>query len=249
MSYKRWAAGLVESMFDVRILRPDAVGLAFEEVHLGKLFKRFDIDCVFDVGANRGQYGRMIRQRAGYAGAIVSYEPGPDAARELKAAAAADARWTVVESALDEAGGRRLFHVMEDDQFSSLLTPSSRETDACADGNSVRRQFDVPVRTLSEEFRRLVAEIGFRAPFLKMDTQGHDMAVARGGGDVLGRFIGIQSEMAVKRLYDGAPDFIESIDFFRKAGFELSALVPNNTGHFPHLLEMDGIFIRKDLLA
>jgi FkbM family methyltransferase len=248
MSYKSWAAGVVGSMFNVRIFRPDAVGLAFEEVHLRKLFERFRIDCVFDVGANRGQYGQMIRARAGYRGRIVSYEPGPEAGRDLRAAAASDDRWEVVEAALDEAPGRRLFNVMDIDQFSSLLAPSSRETALCADRNSVRTQFEVEARTLSDEFRRLSSERAFTAPFLKMDTQGNDLAVARGGADVLGRFVGIQSEMAVKRLYDGSADFVESIAFFRSAGFELSAFVPNNTGHFPRLLEVDGIFVRNDLL-
>jgi hypothetical protein len=84
-------------------------------------------------------------------------------------------------------------------------------------------------------------------PFSRWTTQGHDVAVANGAGDQLSKFVGLQSELAVKRLYDDSPTFEEALDFYRTRGFELSALVPNNLGHFPRLLEIDCIMYRKDL--
>ncbi len=46
-----------------------------------------------------------------------------------------------------------------------------------------------------------------------MDTQGNDLAVARGAGDRLSRFVGLQSELAIKKIYERQPDFIESLQF------------------------------------
>ncbi|MGH6936891.1 MAG: FkbM family methyltransferase, partial [Methylocella sp.] len=89
--------------------------------------------------------------------------------------------------------------------------------------------------------------IRFKYPFLKIDTQGNDVAVVKGGEDVLRNFVGIQTELAVKRLYDGTLDFIGAIEYFRSMGFELSALVPNTVGQFPQLIEIDAILIRSDL--
>ena len=40
---------------------------------LRKLLAKLDINCVIDVGANRGQYGLVLRQ-LGYKGLIVSFE-------------------------------------------------------------------------------------------------------------------------------------------------------------------------------
>jgi len=42
--------------------------------HLQALFARLKIDCVIDVGAHLGQFGRLVR-RLGYEGTIISFEP------------------------------------------------------------------------------------------------------------------------------------------------------------------------------
>jgi hypothetical protein len=40
-----------------------------------------------------------------------------------------------------------------------------------------------------------------------MDTQGNDFAVVEGAGDALSAFVGLQSELALHKLYDDAVDF------------------------------------------
>jgi hypothetical protein len=37
--------------------------------------------------------------------------------------------------------------------------------------------------------------------------------------------------------------------WYESHGFELSAIVPNNYGHFPVLIESDFIFVRRDLAS
>jgi FkbM family methyltransferase len=238
---------IAEARLKVRVVRPSQVALIFEEVYLRRFFKEFSVDCVFDVGANRGQYGEMLRSRVGYQGLIISYEPIPAALKVLREKAKKDPNWQVVPSPLDETAGQRTFNIMQTDQFSSLLNPSTLEIDLLSTHNTVTEQLNVEARTLEDEFKALVAKYGFKRPFLKMDTQGHDLAVARGGGAILSSFVGIQTELAVRRLYESAPDFVKAIEFFKARDFDLSAFVPNNEGHFPLLLEIDGIFVRRNL--
>jgi hypothetical protein len=80
---------------------------------------------------------------------------------------------------------------------------------------------------------------------MKMDTQGDDLAVAEGAGDLLRDFVAIQAELAIQKLYDDIPDLAEAISFFRHQGFEPSAFTPNNEGTFPILVETDCIFINR----
>lgn len=42
--------------------------------HLIHIFKKNQINCVFDIGANKGQYARQLRE-LGYDGLIFSFEP------------------------------------------------------------------------------------------------------------------------------------------------------------------------------
>src|SRR5262245_24145172 len=66
-------------------------------VHLRALFRRYSVDCVFDVGANLGQYHDLIRDEVGFAGPIVSFEPVTYYAARLKTLATGDKRWSVFD--------------------------------------------------------------------------------------------------------------------------------------------------------
>ena len=81
---------MVEKALDVHVVPVGHVALVFEWEHRRRLFEHFAIDCVFDIGANAGQYATMLRTRVGYRGHIVSYEPIPELAAKIRAAAALD---------------------------------------------------------------------------------------------------------------------------------------------------------------
>ena len=58
----KWLIRKIEQITGARIAAPHALGTALEIEHLRKTFKLFNVDCVFDVGANEGQYAFMLRQ-------------------------------------------------------------------------------------------------------------------------------------------------------------------------------------------
>jgi FkbM family methyltransferase len=215
-----------------------------EREHLKKFFEHFGVDCVFDVGANEGQYAERLRDAVGFTGAIISYEPIPELAAQLRRKAARDPNWHVVEAALDRTGGTARFNVMAGMDFSSLHTPAADQIQMIADLNSVARVIEVQRTTLADEFARWRDELGFQRPFLKLDTQGNDVPVVESAGALISEFVGLQSELSIRPIYDGSAGFVEALDTYRQAGFELSALVPNTAGHFPVLLEMDCIMYR-----
>ena len=62
---------------------------------------------------------------------------------------------------------------------------------------------------------------------------------------MLSEFVGIQSELAIKRIYANTPGYQEALKFYTDRGFILSAFVPNNSGYFPYLIEMDCIMFNE----
>lgn len=217
--------------------------------HLKRLFDFLDIDCVLDVGANMGQYATMLRKRVGFSGKIISFEPNPALHPELLKRSLSDEHWHVMNIALSNTEGNLPFNIMAESQFSSLKAPNTQEYTGLSHLNKVQQIVTVPCFRLDTLFAELRAKHSFARPFLKMDTQGNDGAVLEGACNIIGEIRGLQSELSFKRLYKDAPSYDEALAAYAHAGFELSALVPNNAGHFPFLLEMDCMMINKNFLA
>jgi FkbM family methyltransferase len=220
-----------------------------EIVALRRFIAHFGVDCVLDVGANAGQYARMLRRDVGFAGTILSFEPNPEVFARLQATARGDPRWQVHQIALSDQDGTARFNIMAADQFSSLNRPGEGLEAIFADRNRVARSVDVPCRRLETLLPELEGARGARAMLLKMDTQGHDAAVVAGAGPALGAMVGVQTELAVRLLYAGGTDWQAMVARMAQAGFAPNAVFANNKGHFPLLVEMDGLFVRGDLAS
>lgn len=220
-----------------------------ERLFLSQLLPFLNVDCVFDVGANNGQYAQMLRKYAGYQGRIISFEPIPKAAEKIRQLSKNDPLWSVEPIALNQTGGKALFNIMQSDQFSSLGTPNHDETNLFVNANVPQEQIIVLAETLDAAYHRLHEQYQFRRPFLKMDTQGFDVSIVKGGESVISQFVGLQSELAIKKLYQESVDFREAISYFEQLGFTLGSLVPNNGGYFPEMIEIDCIMINKQRIA
>lgn len=213
------------------------------ERHLKRLLTHYRVDCVFDVGANAGQFARGLRGPVGYQGRIISFEPNPLVLPKLIAAANGDPLWHVESFALGRTKGTAAFKAYDQSLLGSFL-PLAQDDDHVPDDTS-HRSIDVPVRTLADYLPEAKARFGFQRPYLKMDTQGFDLEVAKGAGDALNSFVGLQSEVAFHNIYQGAPTYQEAIGYYEQAGFALSRLVPIHELHFPDLVEMDAVMVNK----
>ena len=216
---------------------------------LARFLSLLSIDCVFDVGANKGQYGRFLRDEVGFEGTIVSFEPVPASLDKLHDTAKGDARWLVEPYALGSHAGKAVFNVMAKTVFSSFLRPDHSRVGRFESTNRVLDQVEVDVATLDEVYPRIVASTSCSALYLKLDTQGSDLAVAAGGQNVLRLFRGLQTEASVTPIYEDMPDFMKSLNTFRRMGFEISAMFPlNPSRHFPRMIELDCHLINNAFL-
>jgi FkbM family methyltransferase len=223
---------------------------AHQEVHhLTRLFAHLSIDLVFDIGANQGQYASMLRSEVGYSGPIVSIEPIPELASGLRQRAKNDPHWHIEQVVVSDTDGERSFNVMQDRECSSLSAPVGSDTSTYSEQTKVQSTIVVESTTL----KRLTDKWSKHYPdahcvYLKLDTQGYDLLILRAAKDELKRFVAFQSELSVKRLYQSSKLLEDALTEYKSFGFDVSALVPNNAGHFPDLIEIDCVMIRRDLV-
>jgi FkbM family methyltransferase len=195
-------------------------------VVLRNVLKRLSVNCVLDVGANRGQYGALLR-RIGYRGWIISFEPIRASYEVLEVVAAQRPPWKVFPCALGAEEGRRQINVTEDTVFSSFLTPRE-ESQIIFPRNRVERREEVDVRRLDRILESCLADISSPRIYLKLDTQGFDLAVLEGAEAILPRILALQTEVSLHDIYYGMRDFVESISRCRAAGFEVVDFVTVN---------------------
>ncbi|MBU6257352.1 MAG: FkbM family methyltransferase [Burkholderiales bacterium] len=231
-----------------RVVRWMALGEAQQTWYLRRLLRLLDVDLVVDVGANRGQFAHLLRTRVGYRGALISVEPIPDAAATLRRKAAADRDWGVVEAALLAQPGPVQLHVTRSNELSSLLAPSNERTDSLLLHNQVERRIEAEGRTLDDLLDTHELARGKRSIYLKLDVQGAELEVLRGGGNSLPRVTALQAEFSVIPLYVGVPAYHDQLREIERLGYQLSFVPAHNYTQFPDMIDFDAHFVRRSLL-
>jgi FkbM family methyltransferase len=212
---------------------------------LGRLFERLGINCVLDVGANRGQYGRFLRQR-GYQGQIISFEPVTADYALLQATAADDGKWQTYQLALGDKETTAEINVTSDSLFNSFLTPNDF---IVGQGLRVNHTETVQVRPLDAIFEQLLAAVEQPRVYLKLDTQGYDQKVLVGGQKVLSRVAALQTELSVKPVYEQMPYYLDSIAQLEKAGFEVTGLFPIARDNALRVIEFDCVMVQTAVVG
>jgi len=216
-------------------------------LHLQHLFTAQRIDCVFDIGANRGQYYDFLRTAVNYQGLVISVEPQLRLFRELEAASRRDPLWQVQHCAFGAEDTIATFNIMKSDALSSFRQPSAAGTDRFHESNQVVGTESVAVHRLEDVYARLAKEHRFSRPYLKIDTQGFDLEVAAGAGASLGSFIALQTEANVLPIYEGAPTLNQTIEYFTTRGYVLSSLSPVAVDQQFRLIDCDCVFVNPAL--
>mgnify|MGYP002153768379 CR=1 FL=1 len=224
---------------DVIRFAPDAHPVARRK----QLLVSLGIDTVLDVGANRGQFARHLRQDLGYAGRILSFEPLSTAFAVLSKRAQHDPNWEVFDFALGDVEGRREINVAGNSDSSSLLDMLPAHLDAAPESAYQGREI-VEVKQLDPLFSTLCHDAA--RIYLKIDTQGFEERVLVGARQSLARIDTVQVEMSLVPLYRGQPLFYDLYRLLADSGYSLIAVDPcfadRNSGQ---VLQVDGTFHRR----
>ena len=209
--------------------------------HLRELLDACRINHVLDVGANTGGYGTRLRRNVGYRGPLLSFEPEDSAYAGLVRTASGDPLWETRQVALGDKPGTAAMHVYPGhEDFNSLHEPTPYGLANFPLGDE--HVTAVQVRRLDDECSDLPADAVL---LLKVDTQGHDLAVLRGATTTLGLTWVLQLEVPLRHVYEGSASFVDFLDFLDDANFVPSGLFTAARGPGGELIEVDLLARRR----
>lgn len=195
-----------------------------------------------DVGAHHGEFSKFLMQ-TGLFEKVLAFEPNFESYLATKSAVSAQSNclFEVINSALSSESGTLDLYCDADNATASLLQYDS----SYLNFGQIKRH-NVSVLTL-DEYLDTNSDLG-RLQFLKIDTQGNDLSVIKGGGrTILAHRPIIQTEFIYVPLYEGQCSPAELSEALFSLNYEMYSL--NNLHITPEgrLAFCDAIFIPKEL--
>jgi FkbM family methyltransferase len=202
-----------------------------------------DVGTVIDVGSNEGQFARMICNFFPRA-ELYCFEPLNDPFRKLSSwAQAHDGRVHCYQLALGDGEGMPEMHLHEQHTPSSSLLPA---TDACHrlyPQTKKERMTRVRVSTLDRTLGGALDSMA-REILLKLDVQGFEDRVLRGGRHVLSRCRAVLLEVCLDPLYHGQAEFHRLVHLLHNAGFHYAGNLDQVYGQDGRVIYLNAVFLR-----
>lgn len=212
--------------------------------HLASVLARRNIDCVFDVGANTGQYGVFLRA-LGYRGYIISFEPVAAVFKRLKENCADDDKWFCYNYALGDKNEEKIINVYKSTDFSSFLTVNDYAKKVWHTLDEVVPE-TVKVSRLEDVWDELTGKLGCENYMLKLDTQGFDKFVFDGARNCLKHISVLQSELSLIPVYDGMVHIYNALKEFHDFNYFISGMYPINRDESLSVIEYDCVLVKRE---
>jgi len=211
--------------------------------HLSNVLLSRNIDCVFDVGANSGQYGLFLRE-LGYKGYIISFEPVSSVFKLLKKNSENDDKWLCYNYALGDKNEEKILNVYKSTVFSSFLTANDYSKSIWHSLEDVTPD-TVKVFRLDDVWDDLTGKLACKNYMLKLDTQGFDKFVFDGAHTCLKDISVLQSELSLIPVYEGMLEVYDILKEFNNSNFFISGMYPINRDKSLAVIEYDCVMVKR----
>lgn len=198
---------------------------------------------VLDIGANAGQFARNVRASMPDC-TVHSFEPLPGPFAELQKLAANRPQFHCHNFALGERSGAAIIHTGEYTASSSLLKPAQHLSDSLPQVVPDQDR-DIPIMRLDD----WAPTVSLSYPlFVKLDVQGYELQVIRGGTETLRRASAILSELSFVELYENQPLIVDIVEAMKAMGFRLADIYEVSQDPATGLgFQCDGLFLPMDV--
>lgn len=207
-----------------------------------RLLNHYNIDLIFDVGANIGQYA-LGTFNMGFKGKVISFEPMSKEYANLMEKCKGYPNWVIApQMAIGNTNGFIDINISENSESSSILqlkdyTLKNSPTTKFIGSEKVR------IATISSVSGEYLAN----SPnaFLKIDVQGYEEQVLLGAADVIDKIKGLHLEFSLIPLYSGEKTMLDILKMVYDFGFEPHYFIPHTTiDANGRLMQIDGVFFR-----
>ncbi len=209
--------------------------------------KQFNIQTIFDIGANTGQFASVARSLFPE-GHIYAFEPLPGVYRELVKNKKGDQNITPVNLGLSDRSTQVQMFCSAFSPSSSLLPMGALHRSEWPESD---RQSMVDVRVIRLDEWVQENEVAIKENCLvKIDVQGHELGVIKGGVETLRRSRLIVIEVSFYELYEQQPLFEDIHDALRDLGFIYRGNIEQHYSKKHHkILFADAIFENMKISA
>lgn len=197
---------------------------------------------VLDIGACRGGFAESILLPRFKQAVIHCFEPTPDGFAVLKGRADASRGRIVAHNfGLGEEPGRLAFNLASNAlPASSLLAGTARNAEAFPE-TAETRKIEVEIRRLDDVALDLELDDEI---LVKIDVQGFEDRVIRGGLETLTRATACVVEIQSAELYEGQPDFHDIYTLLREIDFHFEGCLQQHAAPDGSVLYYDAVFLK-----
>jgi FkbM family methyltransferase len=207
-----------------------------------KIMGYCNINTLFDIGANNGQYASEMRQ-FGYKEKIISFEPLKSAFSVLKDVASKDNNWVANNYAIGNENTKSIINIAGNKESSSILEMLPMHYNTAPESKYIAQE-EIEIKKLDSIFDSFCRKED--RVMIKIDTQGFEKNVIDGAEESLNKILIIQLEMSLVPLYKDEMLFIDMINYLDKKGFQLFSLENGFSDRVSgRVLQVDGIFVKK----
>jgi FkbM family methyltransferase len=217
------------------------VKMTDEEILLKQILYN-NIDMIFDIGANKGQFGELM-YKLGYKGRMVSFEPLQSAYDILLKNCLNIEGWEAAEKcAIGSEDGEIEIHLSENSISSSVLDILEVHTDAAPDSRYTGTE-KTKVYKLDTVFDSYTKGSG--SVLVKIDTQGYEEHVLNGSRFSMSKIKGLHVEVSLIKLYEGQALFEDIYRQITGYGFQMHGIQPAFVNkESGRVLQVDATFFR-----
>jgi len=199
----------------------------------------FDVKTVIDAGANVGQFSSQVREVLPNV-PIYAYEPVSETFKQLQKNFTDDKNYHCFNTALGSNNSEAEINKNEYSPSSSLLENTQKNNTLFPHTKNVSKE---TIRVTRLDDAKIPIEKNI---LIKLDVQGFEMEVFKGGIKMLQQAKIIIIEVSFVELYKEQPLFDEIYDFLKKHNFKYHGSLQNKYDPKTNeILFEDAVFIKK----